>query len=129
MGDVIDLYGRRLATARPSKGYEAFVVSEEAEPSVVFVFNNDRDYVILAYADLERIGNPPGVEPNSVVVLRFGGSGKHEVRIEGYRLLDVVTELRRRRVASVQETPRNWKGPRDGSVPVITRITVREVRR
>jgi hypothetical protein len=128
MGDVIDLYGRRLAADRPSKGYEAFVVSEEAEPSVVFVFNNDRDYVILAYADLERIANPPGVEPNSVVVLRFGGSVKHEVRIEGYRLLDVVTLLRRHRIASVQETPRKWSGPKDGSVPVITRIMVREVR-
>jgi hypothetical protein len=114
--------------ASPADDYQACSPStaKEPEPRLFLVFRN-RDYLILRFADLESIGNPPGVEPNDLVLLRFHGSVIRDVRIEGRRLLDVVRHLWQQRIAWIKEKPEGWPGPLDGSVAVITRIGVRTV--
>ena len=104
---------------RPSPAYKG------PEPRLFLVFRN-QDYLILHYGDLESIGNPPGVEPNDVVLLRFRGSVPREVRIEGRRLLDAVRYLWREQLTWLKETPAGWDGYADHSAAVITSITVRE---
>ncbi|SRR5579883_548586 len=123
MAEVIELFDGSGAQGAPEHEYRPCQPSAVQEPRLFLVFR-DRDYLILHYADLEDIGNPPGVEPNDVVRLRFRGRFTREVRIEGRRLLDVVRPLWRQQVAWLKEAPAWWDGPLDGSVPVITRISV-----
>jgi hypothetical protein len=129
MADVIDLFGRGTAVAELKGGYRAFRLFLDGEPEggLFLVFRNNVDYLILSYADLESIGNPPGADPNEVVLLRFRGTAPREVRIEGLRLLDLVDQLWHQRAACIKEMPEGWSGPLDGSVPVVTRMSVREV--
>jgi hypothetical protein len=128
MADVIDLFGGGTA-ARALGGYRAVRLFSDGEPEggLFLVFRNNVDYLILSYADLESIGNPSGVDPNEVALLRFCGTAPREVRIEGVRLLDLVDHLWHRRAACIRETPEDWSGPLDGSVPVVTRMSVREL--
>ena len=123
MAEIFDLFGGAEAEASPENGYRPCRPSTAQEPRLFLVFRN-RDYLILHYIDLEDIGNPPGVEPNDVVRLRFRGRFTREVRIEGCRLLDVVRPLWQQQVPWLKEAPEGWDGPLDGSIPVITRITV-----
>ena len=123
MAEIFDLFGGAEADASPENEYRPCGLRWLEEPRLFLVFRN-RDYLILHYADLEDIGNPPGVEPNDVVRLRFRGRFTKEVRIEGRRLLDVVRPLWQQQVAWLKEVPEAWDGPLDGSIPVITRITV-----
>src|SRR5271166_1802099 len=111
MGEVIGVYGVAAADP-PQDEYRAFKPSTARwpEPRLFLVFRN-QDYLILSYDDLESIGNPPGVEANSVVLLRFRGSVPREVRIEGQRLLGAVHYLWRQQVAWLQETPEGWDSP------------------
>jgi hypothetical protein len=123
MAEIFDLFDGAGAQGTPETEYRPCRPSTAQQPSLFLVFRS-RDYLILHYADLEDIGNPPGVEPNDVVRLRFRGKFTKEVRIEGRRLLDVVRPLWQQQVAWLKETPEEWDGPLDGSIPVITRITV-----
>jgi hypothetical protein len=127
MSEVIGVYGVEEAK-QPKYEYRAFkrpTANSGPEPRLFLVFRN-QDYLILDYFDLESIGNPPGVDPNDVVLLRFRGSVPREVRIEGRRLLDAVQYLWRERVAWLKETPAGWDGYAVDSVAVITSINVRE---
>src|SRR5262249_59021860 len=92
MADVIDLFGRGTVAAEPEGAYRAFrtLAGGEPERGLFLVFRNNVDYLIVSYDDLESIGNPRGVDPNRVVLLRFRGTVAREVRIEGARLLDLV---------------------------------------
>ena len=129
MADVIDLFGGGAAACQKEKGYRAVRPFFDGEPEggLFLVFRNDVDYLILSYADLESIGNPPGVDPNAVALLRFRGTVAREVRVEGERLLDLVDHLWHRRAACIKEMPEGWPGPLDGSVTVVTRMSVREI--
>ena len=131
MADVIELFGVGAVARRTEDGgYRAFRLFGNGEPGrgLFLVFRNNVDYLILSYADLESIGNPPGVAPNDVVLLRFRGTVAREVRVEGVRLLHLVDQLWHGRAACIREAPEGWSGPLDGSVPVITRMNVRELR-
>lgn len=114
---------------QPRDRYRAFRLStERPEPFLFLVFRN-QDYLILPYADLESIGNPPGVEPNSVVVLIFRGSVIRKVRIEGRGLLFAVRYLWRQEVACLKETPEGWDDSENIWEAVITRMVVQETSR
>jgi hypothetical protein len=130
MGEVIDFSSRSVLALRPRDGYRAFEPSGRTEPCLFFVFRDKNSYLILRYAELESIASAPGEDANRVVLLRFHGSVTREVRIEGWRLMDLVRHLRWHRVAWVEEAPEGWdcQGD-DGSTVVIHRISVREIRR
>jgi hypothetical protein len=123
MAEILDLFLGSSTQGAPENEYRPCRPSTVREPSLFLVFRN-RDYLILHYADLEDIGNPPGDEPNDAVRLRFRGKFTSEVRVEGRRLLDVVRYLWKQQIAWIKESPDKWDGPLDGSIPVITRITV-----
>ena len=85
MGEVIGVYGGEAAADLPQElntGRSKPSTARWPEPRLFLVFRN-HDYLILSYDDLESVGNPPGVEANSVVLLRFRGSVPREVRIRG----------------------------------------------
>lgn len=129
MADVIDLFGRAMAAQRPRKEYRPCCPAADGMPAArLFLVFRNNDYLVLNYDDLESIGNPPGVPPNDVAMLRFRGSVVREVRIEGKRLLDVVDYLWKRLTTKIEETPNGWIGRMDGSTAVVTRISVREIR-
>jgi hypothetical protein len=113
---------------RPKRGYRAFESASQPEMHLFLVFRDPNQYLILRYAELESIGPVPGVDANRAVMLRFGGSVTRDVRIEGRRLLELVSLLRWHQVACVEESPKGWDNG-DDAVVSISRITVREVKR
>ena len=128
MGDVIDFSGRRVGPAQAGNVYRAFKHSDYAEQYLFFVFHDTNRYLILRFAELERISSVPGVDSNRAVLLRFTGSDITEVRLDGHRLLELVSDLRFHQVSLIREAPPKWDGYRDDVVSVI-RITVQTVKR
>jgi hypothetical protein len=99
MADAIDLSDRSVAALQPEAEYRALEHYSTPEGCLSFVFRNRNTYLILRYAELKSIEPIPGEDANRVVLLRFCGSVTREVRIDGTRLLDLVRDLRSRRVA------------------------------
>jgi hypothetical protein len=127
MAEVIDFSSRAVMAKRQESGFRAFEDSGRAEERLFFVFRDQENYLILRYDDLESIGPGPGVEANRAVLLRFGGTVPREVRIEGTRLLDLVSLLRWQRVAFVEESPEGCAGGGD-AVASINCISVRNMK-
>jgi hypothetical protein len=127
MAQVLDLFGRQVGPAQAKPGYRAFEVSDRPEADLFLVFSDQNRYLILRYADLESIGSSPGEDCNRVVMLRFHGSVKRDVRIEGRRLMELVDHLRWHKVPWIEETRKRWTPYGDDNVSV-SRITVKEIK-
>jgi hypothetical protein len=123
---MLGIYGENVERPEPLDYYRMVVSARGEVERMLFLVCRNHDYLILSYEDMESIGNPPGIEPNSVVLLRFRGSVPREVRIEGYRLLDAVRLLWRRELKALQEAPEGWNVTTDGTTTVVTRIAIRE---
>jgi hypothetical protein len=127
MGKVIEFLGRGAAGVKPGISYRAFEATDGPQMHLFLVFRDPNQYLILRYAELESISSVPGADSNRSVMVRFSGSVVRDVRIDGWRLLDLVRHLRWHHVSVVEESPWKW-GHRDDSVAIVTRISVREVR-
>ncbi len=128
MAEVIDFSSRAVLARQPASRYRAFAPSGQEAGRLFLISRDPNEYLILRYAELESIGPVRGVDANRAVLLRFGGSVAREVRIDGRRLLDLVSLLRWHRVEVVEEAPDGWDNDRD-DVTSVSRITIREMTR